>query len=265
MWQTLQDTVRKRQERFDEEIRAAAGDYSAGGGTVHCGRGCLNCCSLAVHASFAEALRVADALNERHATALEKHVARLQEHLAGVSELRSYLRLHRQTIGACPFLEEDGACGVYAARPYACRALLSTRPAEWCGIDLATLDPWDRELYLSSLDPGTVAYPTHYLASPQEGARRLELEASEAMLAACGFALSGNLTALVHLEREWRLSATATRGAEAVAGLLAASGLDHPLLVSLDRQAAGPPTKPLYSNAESGRIPLRSVYPHPVR
>jgi Fe-S-cluster containining protein len=33
---------------------------------------------------------------------------------------------------ACPFLAEDGACGIYSQRPFVCRQYLVTSPAELC-------------------------------------------------------------------------------------------------------------------------------------
>src|SRR5205085_1427333 len=41
---------------------------------------------------------------------------------------RRYFALHL----ACPFLAEDGACGIYTQRPFVCRQYLVTSPAELC-------------------------------------------------------------------------------------------------------------------------------------
>jgi Fe-S-cluster containining protein len=51
---------------------------------------------------------------------------------------RYFLRGH-----ACPFLEKDGACGVYAYRPMACRMFFAESPPRFCeGKSLATA--WNR-------------------------------------------------------------------------------------------------------------------------
>jgi Fe-S-cluster containining protein len=230
---TTLEELRKQQELFDTDISRWIDDYRSRGGRIYCDRGCRNCCSLAVHATFPEALLVAELVTMAMAGALEKHVARLTESLTEDTDLKTYLRLHRRTVGSCPFLDEDGACGVYRHRPFSCRSLLSTRPGDWCGLDPLSLDPCDRELYLKSLDPMIVFFPTHYAAGPQEQGLELENAAAVRMRKLCGFTLSGNLTVLVHLERTFRLSAKLARGYDATKALLARSRLDHPLLLNL--------------------------------
>lgn len=236
MWHSLIDGVRQQHALFDEKAGAAAEGFKAGGGRIYCGRGCRNCCNLAVQCTFTEALPVAEALSDEHAAALRGHVGRLRQHLKEAADLKSYLHLHRQTIGYCPFLEADGACGVYTVRPFACRSLLSTRPAEWCAVDFAELHPLEKQAYLSSLDPAVVAWPTHYLAAPRDLAQEVEAAAAWRMFDTFGFTLSGNLPFLVWLEKEYRLSAVAAQGHAATLALLEKEGLNLPFLVSLHRQ-----------------------------
>jgi Fe-S-cluster containining protein len=234
MWQALQDEVRRQQAAFDGELRRWLDGYAAAGGRIWCARGCRGCCSLAVNCTLTEALLVAEALGERHAAALEAHVGRIRAHLGAVPDLKAWLRLHRQQVGFCPLLEENGACGVYAARPFACRALLSTRNAGWCAADFAALHPLERQAFLSSLDCSVVAFPTHYVAAAGELGRQMEEEATGRMAARFGFAVTGNLPVLVWLERKHRLSEAVGRGEEAAAALLERTGMNHPLLVALD-------------------------------
>lgn len=233
MWQSLKDGIRQQQALFDEKTRASVEDFTTGGGHLYCGRGCRNCCNLAVQCTFTEALPVAEALSNEHAAALRGYVGRLRQHLHEAADLKSYLRLHRKVIGNCPFLEADGACGVYAARPFACRSLLSTRPADWCAVDFAELHPLEKQAYLSSLDPAVVAWPTHYLAAPRDLAQEMEAAAAWRMLDTFGFTLNGNLPFLVWLEKEYRLSAVAAEGHAATLALLEKEGLNLPFLVSL--------------------------------
>lgn len=236
MWQSLDYWIRQQLALFDEKAGASAETFAAGRGRIYCGRGCRNCCNLAVQCTFTEALPVAEALSDEQAATLGGHVARLRQHLAEVSDLKSYLRLHRQAIGCCPFLGADGACGIYAVRPFACRALLSTRPADWCAVDFAELHPLEKQAYLSSLDPAVVAWPTHYLAAPRDLAQEMEAAAAWRMFDTFGFTLSGNLPFLVWLEKEYRLSAVAAQGHAATLALLEEEGLSLPFLVSLHRQ-----------------------------
>lgn len=234
MWPLLKDEIRQQQAFFDEQTRSAVAACTAGGGRIYCGRGCRSCCTLAVHCTFTEALLVAEALGEAQAAVLSEHVARLRRLSEEAVDLKSYLRLHRQKIGNCPFLEADGACGVYAMRPFACRSLLSTRPADWCAVDFADLHPLEKQAYLSSLDPALVAWPTHYLAAPRELGQELEAAAFWRMHDNFGFTLSGNLPFLIWLEVKYRLSGMAAMGHAAVLALLEKERLNLPFLLKFN-------------------------------
>jgi len=233
MWQSLLDKIRTQQAVFDAETGAAAEKLRTAGGRIHCDRGCRNCCNLAVQCTFPEALAVAGMLDKEYDSYLNRHVERLRQHMGKVSDLKSYLRLHRRTIGFCPFLAADGACSVYAARPFACRSLLSTRPADWCAVDFADLHPLEKQAYLSSLDPAVVAWPTHYLAAPRDLAREREAAAAWEMRDAFGFTLGGNLPVLVWAERQHRLSEAVASGLPETVALLEETGLNNPFLFTL--------------------------------
>ena len=47
-------------------------------------------------------------------------------------EARKIARRYFDLRLACPFLAEDGACGIYDQRPFVCRQYLVTSPAELC-------------------------------------------------------------------------------------------------------------------------------------
>jgi hypothetical protein len=232
MWEELKGEVRRRQAGFDAEIDAWLADFA--GGRIRCGRGCRSCCSLAVNCTLTEALLVAGTLTGGQAAALAGHVARLRPLLSEATDLRTWLRLHRQVLGACPFLGDDGACGVYAVRPFSCRALLSTRPPEWCGADFAALHPLERQAFLGSLDRSVVAYPTHYVAATGERGRELEEEAAGRMATRLGASVTGNLPLLVWLAREHRFAEVLAAEPGEAAALLAREELRQPFLVSLD-------------------------------
>jgi hypothetical protein len=235
MWQALKDEVRRQQALFDEKIRALVDAGTAGGGRLYCGRGCRNCCTLAVQCTYTEALLVADTVGEELTAALSEHISRLRRHLKEAVDFKSYLRLHRQKIGFCPFVEADGACGAYTVRPFACRSLLSTRPADWCAVDFAELHPLEKQAYLSSLDPAVVAWPTHYLAAPSDLGQELESAAFWRMHDTFGFSLDGNLPFLVWLERKYRLSEVAEKGLAAVLALLEKERLNLPFLININQ------------------------------
>jgi len=93
---------------------------STGARPVACGSGCAHCCHQAVGVSVPEALAL-----EAHISATrspeqrEALVARVRQADDRTRGLTSAQRLSPEL--PCPFLEDDGRCGVYEARPLACR------------------------------------------------------------------------------------------------------------------------------------------------
>ena len=232
-WLQLKNSVRQQQGRFDQQIQSDLDSYRQRGGRIFCGKGCRNCCTLAVNAGLTEALLVAEALIGPQ-QALEAYILQLRRILPEAADLKSYLRMQRNQLGACPFLDADGTCGVYAVRPFACRALLSTRPADWCDADFSTLPAIEKQLFMAGLDRSVVDFPTHYLAAPRATGQQMEIEAADAMSTAFGISILGNLPYLVWLERRYGLSAVAENSPAAVRSLLEAEDLFHPYLIILD-------------------------------
>ncbi|GFO55946.1 zinc/iron-chelating domain-containing protein [Geomonas sp. Red276] len=229
----LLDQVKQQQAFLEMFVRSWVSDYRSGGGTIFCGKGCRNCCSLAVHTGFAEALAVAAELGEAQAGAIDAYAVKLRELVQGVSELPHYLRLHRQQIGFCPLLNEAGECSVYPVRPITCRSLISTKESGWCGTDFSQLTPSDRDAFIASLDRKVVAFPSHYVAVLQESGKEFEEAGAKRMRTLLGFALYGNLGILVHLIRRHGLVEAALKGGTEAAEAVARAGFDNPLLVSV--------------------------------
>jgi hypothetical protein len=144
---------------------------------VYCQKGCANCCSLVVNCSFPEAAAIAHRLTTEQQKLVADKALLIQSLATSNHSLIDFLRHYRNIIGSCIFLApQDQGCRIYSERPLSCRALLSTRPSAWCGIDFATLHPLEKEAFLSSLDRDIVNFPTHYLAAPQELAAELETD-----------------------------------------------------------------------------------------
>ncbi|WP_246038138.1 YkgJ family cysteine cluster protein [Geomonas terrae] len=230
MLDQLLEQVKQQQMFLEMLVRSWVDDYRADGGSIYCGKGCRNCCSLAVHTGFAEALAVARRLNEAQAEKVASYAVRLRDLVKNVSDLPQYLRLHRQ-MGFCPLLDDEGACSVYPVRPLTCRALISTRESVWCGADFSTLAPEEREAFLAGLDRKVVAFPSHYVATLQESGKELEEAAAQHMRLHFGFALYGNLGVLVHLIRKG-LAEACQEGPAAAARFIAQAGFDNPLLLT---------------------------------
>ncbi|HJV34829.1 YkgJ family cysteine cluster protein [Geomonas sp.] len=229
----LLDLVKQQQMFLEMFARSWVSDYRSSGGTVFCGKGCSNCCSLAVHTGFAEALAVARQLDDSQAEAVEAYAIKLRDLVQGVTELPEYLRLHRQQMGFCPLLNESGACSVYPVRPLSCRSLISTKESIWCGADFSQIAAAQRDAFIASLDRKVVAFPSHYVAVLQESGKELEETCAKRMRALFGFALYGNLGVLIHLIRSHGLDVACCSGAAACAEALVKSGFNHPLLVTI--------------------------------
>lgn len=169
--------------------------------SIHCRARCARCCSVAVHTTYPEAELIAVSLDREQEQKLDDHVEKLLREAEDFADLRTYLRKHSEMIGPCPFLARDECCSVYEIRPLSCRALLSTRPPEWCAVDISRLDSWDRKLYEESLDIQVVAWPTHYVAATQDFAHHLESDLLTQQQTIYGWSLAGNLPLLVWLAR----------------------------------------------------------------
>ena len=231
----MNDDIHLQFTLFDLQVREWLAAYRSRGGRIFCRKGCSACCSLAVNCTLSEAQAIARTLSDAQAAAVRGHVARLVAHLTAAPDLKAWLRLHRTAIGRCPFLDADGACVIYAVRPFSCRALLATKESHWCGVDFAGLTAAEKEAFVASLDTTVVAFPMHYVATTQELARELEIRASRRMAERCGFSLYGNLPVLVQLERDHRLSELVAQGETATVRLLERTAVDHPFLVVLER------------------------------
>lgn len=234
MWHWLTDEIRTQQTVFDEDIRQWCASFVDNGGRLFCGKGCRECCNLAVNCTFTEALCVAESISEEQTANVRAHVARLRKHLPEATDLKSYLRIHRQKVGFCPFLEGEGTCGVYPERPFSCRALIATRESRWCGADFSQLTGEEKRAFMESLDTSVVAFPMHYVATLQDLGQELEAHAARRLGERMGFSLYGNLPFLVYLEREHGLSSVAVRGYEATLRFLEREGLLLPFLITID-------------------------------
>ena len=113
---------------FEAEMKrllAARADYRAEMDGAQCRRGCAFCCHVDVVATPFEAIRIATSMRR----------GQIPDRRAAVAEaaLPSQARGARNT--PCPLLVE-GACSVYAIRPFACRSLFSS-DAKLCELGFA--------------------------------------------------------------------------------------------------------------------------------
>ena len=111
---------------FDVAIETLLHEWEPKIGRPTCGPGCSNCCErTTVYISSAEALRVVDFARPDPA-----QTGRLQTlDLSSAAAARNSLI----ELGPCVFLDETGCCGIYQARPDACRVCHVWHSADYCG------------------------------------------------------------------------------------------------------------------------------------
>lgn len=229
----MEESLLALYKRLDTGIEAWNNGYRLLGGELFCTKGCCNCCTLAVNCTFPEAQLLAGSIPDTTAVTLSGHVDRLKAAVSRTTDLRSFLDLHRKELGPCPFLEPNGSCGAYQARPCACRSLISTKESRWCAQDFSILDSSQKQDFMNSLDRSVVAFPMHYSAAAQEMALEAEAELVEEMHEQFGYSLYGNLPVLVHMELKYRLSRRLSEGRRTIETLLAREGVHHPFLTLL--------------------------------
>lgn len=229
--ENLIEELQQRQFCFDQLCAAWSAEYRQRDGHVHCSRGCAGCCSLVVNCTFPEAYLIARNISTAQRERLYCRIDAVKEAADRAGSLKEWLSAYRKTAAPCPFLEEDGSCGVYQVRPISCRSLLSTRPPEWCVTDFALLQPDEKRMFMESLDRSAVAFPTHYAATPQEIGRELEEATMRQMEAEYGFSILGCLPWLVWIEIEHNIGERLPEGREEVKKYLADKALASPYLL----------------------------------
>jgi Fe-S-cluster containining protein len=229
----LQATTVQAATKLDHFSAGWQNAFTAASGTIHCRRGCSNCCNLTVNCSYPEALVASSTLLSTQLPHLQQHVHRLATLAQTASTLPAWLRIHRAESGGCPFLDADGACTIYAVRPLTCRALLATREPTWCATDFSTLSSQEKQDFMASLNRDVVDFPMHYVAATKQFAVQHEQSLLQTMAAEYGFALYGSLPILLWLEQTGGLSTAINSGQTATTKLLTESGLDSPFLVTI--------------------------------
>ncbi len=143
-----------QRETHDAYGQYLAHNIAANAIQVSCGRGCSRCCHhfvTSVHAlevlSVYENLRAQDNL-EALMQACQKRVEDFDAWVEFCEETypertpseREDLALEHYYDERlpCPFLEDDGACGVYPDRPMTCRMYLASSPPEYCEAENVT-------------------------------------------------------------------------------------------------------------------------------
>lgn len=195
-----QPQVVSARQQLDNAIAELWQSCREQGRDLYCRAGCGNCCTLAVNCSYPEAMMLAASLTVKQRQQINDRLPLLAQLCTTAGDLKEFLHSYRHQGDGCPLLDPHQHCSSYNQRPLSCRALLSTRPPPWCGVDFSTLHPHEKQAFLSSLDQNFVAYPSHYLAQPLELAAALEKSLDEEFANEYGVNISGNLIWLLGLE-----------------------------------------------------------------
>lgn len=123
---------------IDVDVRRLLDEWAPAIGAPTCGPGCSACCErMTVVATSAEALRLLDLLDADPGAAGigAERAVRMERLESALSALVSAdaAKNHLLDLGPCVFLNERGDCGVYEARPDACRACYVWHEARFCG------------------------------------------------------------------------------------------------------------------------------------
>jgi hypothetical protein len=229
----LTSLARQRQAELDSGIVSWREEAGAGV-RLWCGPRCGNCCTLTVNCTLAEAPAIRSVLDDRLRERLAATVEKIISHARLCRDARTFFSGYRRAVGPCPYLDDSANCSIYAERPLACRALLSTRPTDWCGVNLAELPEFERDAFLASLDRNMVAFPTHYAAAPQELAANLERGLMLAMIRTFGFSVTGNLPVLVWLTGQKGFDALMDGSPATFLKFVVEHRIDYPYLMQVD-------------------------------
>ena len=126
-------------DAFAERVHAGQSAF------LKCGYGCDGCCRVRRTASTVEVDHI-----RTHLETLPE--ARRQE----LAQRRQ--RLDESGASRCVFLDDDGGCAVYAARPLICRThgpavLLPDNELAWCELNFTDVEPAD---VVEHIDPSTI-------------------------------------------------------------------------------------------------------------
>lgn len=95
-----------------------------------CRKGCAMCCYHPVTVTDPEALYIARVLRDSvDGERLAAMIQGLRDHVLKTAEIPDRI-MWMKTRTACPFLQGDNTCGIYAARPVNCRAHNSLKKAD---------------------------------------------------------------------------------------------------------------------------------------
>jgi len=229
----LEQQIVSARRLLDNAITEIQNSFREQGRDLYCRSECGNCCTLAVNCSYPEVMILAAGLSAEQRDRINERLPLLAELCTRACDLKEFLYFYRQQGGGCPLLDPLQNCSSYSERPLSCRALLSTRPPAWCGVDFSTLHPYEKQAFLSSLDKNLVAFPSHYLARPLELGAELEKSLDDEFAAQYQVIINGNLIWLLGLELNSQVGERLAQREQGVIEWLLEQQERHPYLLQV--------------------------------
>jgi Fe-S-cluster containining protein len=113
------------QQFLDQDLA----NIASGAGEITCTKGCNHCCKQVVAITLDEAHLLLRVVRQRGMVLDEDRLRRQADY--GEETWRDQPAEDR----ACPFLQDDGLCGVYQNRPMSCRKYFSVANPDLCNIE----------------------------------------------------------------------------------------------------------------------------------
>jgi Fe-S-cluster containining protein len=224
------NAVKSAYARYEKAAGRFLTEFTAQGGTVHCGAGCFGCCNMPIRLSLAEAALVASVLSPEEARRVEKHARKVLHNARTAPTEDEYVKRHRLKVGYCPLLGADGACTRYEVRPTRCRDTFSAFPAVYCqegtweGMSAGEKRDYAREVRRT---PGTDG-ETHFIAPLEEMSEPVWTKCAQIMRQRWGLEAWGDFWVLTTLAASPAFMAAIERGERGAAIREARKlGLDH--------------------------------------
>ncbi|RIH80477.1 putative zinc- or iron-chelating domain protein [Calidithermus terrae] len=189
-----------------------------------CRAGCAACCHALVTVGLAEAEYLRARLEPRALERAQAQGALRLQRLRREKNTPDFPSRYFAEANPCPLLTPEGTCSAYAARPLACRGVLTDLEARYCAPGaVPALQGAERSAYEARLRPHHG--PEHYLSRPWQSSERLAHGLWEQEQALRGFTVIGELASLLYLLGRADFQEALSQGEKAVRDYLQGLGV----------------------------------------
>ncbi|MDX2005629.1 MAG: YkgJ family cysteine cluster protein [Meiothermus sp.] len=191
----LESTVRAAHAALDRRAEAYLEQHRLG---LSCRKGCFSCCLALVVVGLAEAEYLRERLEPEVLKRVEQAGQKRLKRIAREKHRPDFATRYFLEANRCPVLAEDGSCSAHAARPLACRGVLTDLEARYCAPGAVPgLKGKDKSAYQGRL---TAQHgPEHYLKAPWQSSERQAQRLWELERRQRGFTVIGELAGLIYL------------------------------------------------------------------